>query len=124
MDLKDFIAETLQQICGGVKQAQSAEGGGAINAEGGGAFSTAGHLFSSAYGTFTRVDFDVAVSAETTGGGKGNIRVLGVGVEGGGERKSAHANRITFSVPVRLPDGAKSDSRFNRPLSDDYVPHP
>ena len=34
-------------------------------------------LSSGTYGTFTRVDFDVAVSAETAGGGKGSIKVFG-----------------------------------------------
>jgi len=74
-------------------------------------------LFSTVHGNFTRVDFDVAVSAETAGGGKGSIKVLGVGAEGGGQHKSTYANRITFSVPIRLPDGAKSqDNSFTRPI--------
>ncbi|HMF21297.1 MAG TPA: trypco2 family protein [Pseudolabrys sp.] len=115
MELKTFIAETLQQICAGIKEAQSADGGDAINAESAGAHG--GNLFSSTYGNFTRVDFDVAVSAETGGGGKGSIKVFGVGAEGGAERKTAYANRITFSVPVRLPDGAKSkDQSFHGPI--------
>ncbi len=80
MELKTFIAETLQQICAGIKEAQSADGGDAINAEGAGR--EGGNLFSTVHGNFTRVDFDVAVSAETAGGGKGSIKVLGVGAEG------------------------------------------
>jgi hypothetical protein len=70
------------------------------------------------YGIFTRVDFDVAVSAETVGGAKGGIKVWGIGdIEGGGERKTGHANRVAFSVPVRLPDGAKSeDQSFHQPI--------
>jgi hypothetical protein len=63
------------------------------------------------HGTFTRVDFDVAVSAETAGGGQGSIKVFGVGAEGGAKHKSGYANRITFSVPIRLPDGAKSEDQ-------------
>jgi hypothetical protein len=116
MELKTFITETLQQICAGIKEAQSSVGGDAINAESAGAHG--GNLFSGGtYGIFTRVDFDVAVSAETGGGGKGSIKVFGVGAEGGAERKTAYANRITFSVPIRLPDGAKSeDQSFHRPI--------
>jgi hypothetical protein len=115
MELRAFITETLQQICSGVKDAQSADGGDVINAEGAGANS--GNLFTNVHGTFTRIDFDVAVSAESTGGGKGSIKVFGVGAEGGGERKTAYANRITFSVPIRLPDGAKSaDQSFHGPI--------
>jgi hypothetical protein len=115
MELKTFITETLQQICAGIKEAQSADGGGAINVESAGTHG--GNLFSSTYGIFTRVDFDVAISAETGGGGKGSIKVFGVGAEGGAERKTAYANRITFSVPIRLPDGAKSeDQSFHRQI--------
>jgi len=118
MDLKTFIAETLQQICDdGIREAQSKEGGRAINAEG--AKMQSGHLIDAgSYGIFTRVDFDVAVSAESVGGAKGEIKVWGIGdIEGGAERKAGHTNRIIFSVPVRLPDGAKSQDRsFHREL--------
>jgi hypothetical protein len=79
-----------------------------------------GHLIDgSSYGVFTRVDFDVAVSAESVGGAKGGIKVWGIGdIEGGAERKTGHANRVAFSVPVRLPDGAKSQDRsFHREIT-------
>jgi hypothetical protein len=111
MDLKTFVAETLQEICAGIKEAQSSDGGDAINAESGGA--TGGNLFSGGnYGNFTRVDFDVAVSAETSGGGQGSIKVFGIGAaEGGAKHKREYANRITFSVPIRLPDGAKAPEK-------------
>jgi hypothetical protein len=112
VDLKTFIAETLQQICDGVRAAQSKEGGDAINAKGA---QTGGHLTSGTNGTFTRVDFDVAVSAETEGGGKGGIKVFSVGLEAGAAHKTGYANRITFSVPVRLPDGAKGKELPERP---------
>jgi hypothetical protein len=117
MDLKTFISETLQQICDGVREAQSKEGGSAINAEG--ASMNSGHLIDAGtYGVFTRVDFDVAVSAENIGGAKGGLKVWGIGdIQGGAERKTEHANRIAFSVPVRLPDGAKSpDQSFHREI--------
>jgi hypothetical protein len=52
MDLQTFIAETLQQICAGIKEAQSAKGGEAINAQGGGI--TGGNLFSGAADAGTR----------------------------------------------------------------------
>jgi len=101
----------------GSKQAQSRKGGDAINAESAGA--QGGNLYSSTHGVFTRIDFDVAVSAETTRGGKDSVRVFGVGTEGGGERTTAYANRITFSVPIRLPDRTKSqDQSFQREIQD------
>jgi hypothetical protein len=107
MDLQTFVAETLRQILKGVQDAQSSPGGGNVNAE---MFGTAtGHLINGGTsGLFTRVDFDVAVSAETTGGAKGNLVVFGVGVSGGADRKQGFANRISFSVPVRLPDGKRA----------------
>lgn len=110
MDLKTFITETLGQILDGVKDAQRAQDGGRINAEGGG--SPGGNLFSAGiYGMFTRVDFDVAVSAESTGSGKAGLRVFGIGAEGGGEHKTGLANRITFSVPIRLPEGIQGQAK-------------
>ena len=62
----------------------------------------------------------MAVSAETSGSGKAGLRVFGVGAEGQGEHKTGHANRINFSVPVRLPDGKqmpKERSDYNRDAS-------
>lgn len=105
MDLKDFVAVTLQQILEGVKQAQSVADGTHINAENAGVPSGKNVFSAGTYGTFTLVEFDVAVSAETSGKGGANLKVFGVGVEGGGERKAGSANRIAFAIPVRLPDG-------------------
>jgi hypothetical protein len=78
MDLKTFVTKTLQQIVAGIKEAQASEGGSAINAE---MFGTAtGHLINGGTsGTFTRVDFDVAISAESSGGAKGSLKVFSVG---------------------------------------------
>jgi len=65
-----------------------------------------GHLVNvGEYGVATRVDFDVSVSAETTGGAGAKLTVMGVGIGGGAEHKAGSANRISFSVPIRLPDG-------------------
>jgi len=115
MDLKTFIAETLQQICDdGIREAQSKEGGRAINAEG--AKMQSGHLIDAgSYGIFTRVDFDVAVSAESVGGAKGEIKVWGIGdIEGGAERKAGQPHGY---AEEDLPDGAKSQDRsFHREL--------
>lgn len=113
MDVKTFIEETLFQVVEGVKSAQSKDGSRSINAEIPSA--SGGNLINGgSYGVFTRVDFDLAVSAETSGGGKGSLKVFGVGAEGGGEHKTGYANRITFSVPVRLPDGARKPQTRSR----------
>ena len=85
MDLKTFISETLQQILDGVREAQGKEHGGDINAESTSS-ATGAHLFYAGnYGMFTRVNFDVAIAAETSGGGRGGIQVLGLGAQGGVE---------------------------------------
>lgn len=105
MKLEKFVEASLQQIIRGVEQAQTGEGGEQVNAK---AFfkDTGGNLISGgSYGMFTRIDFDIAVSGETSGKGGASLKVLGVGLDGGGEHKTTTANRIRFSVPVRLPDG-------------------
>jgi hypothetical protein len=111
MDLKDFVAASLQQILEGIKQAQATAEGSNINAEGAGIPSGKNAYSGGSYGTFTLVEFDVAVSAETSGKGGANLKVFGAGFEGGGEHKSGTANRISFAVPVRLPDGDTQRAR-------------
>jgi hypothetical protein len=107
MELKDFVAATLAQIVAGVKEAQVGADGENVNAEmvnvGGGNLIDGG-----TYGIATRVDFDVSVTAETSGAAGAKLTVFGVGVDAGGDHKAGSANRICFSVPVRLPDGDKS----------------
>lgn len=105
MDLKDFVAATLEQILEGVTKVQSSELGRNVNAENVGVPSGKNVFSGGTYGTFTLVEFDVAVSAETAGKGGANLQVFGVGFEGGGEHKAGHVNRISFAIPVRLPDG-------------------
>ena len=86
MELKEFIKETLTQITQGVVQAQGTDSGPDVNARTGGYDKFGGNLTNVGdYGMFTRVDFDVAVSAETSGGGEVKLTVFGVGAEGGGK---------------------------------------
>ncbi|MBN8245225.1 hypothetical protein JF546_19595 [Nitratireductor aquimarinus] len=113
MDLKDFVTASLQQIIDGVKEAQGVDGGDNINAQNAGIPSGKNAFSAGTYGNFTLVEFDVAVSAETSGKGRANLQVFGVGFEGGGEHKAGSANRIAFAIPVRLPDG---DSRRAREM--------
>jgi hypothetical protein len=111
MELKDFVAETLKQILAGVKDAQAAESGDLIIAESTG-IPDGNYAFSAGtYGTFTLVGFDVAVSAEKGGKGGANLKVFGVGFDGGADFKAGTANRIQFAVPVRLPDGKQGKAR-------------
>ncbi|KZL05508.1 hypothetical protein [Pseudovibrio sp. Ad26] len=105
MELKEFVTQSLQQIVEGIQEAQAASGGEHINA-GLQGISLNGNLINGgSLGVFSTVEFDVAVSAEHNGGGKAALKVFGVGVEGGGQTAASYANKIKFSVPVRLPDG-------------------
>lgn len=120
MELREFVCETLKQVLAGVKEAQKSEGGEHINAASF-VFPKDSKVFTSgSYGTFTIVEFDVAVSAETSGKGGANLSVFGVGLEGGGQHKAGHANRVSFAVPLRLPDGDISRVKnltADRPIS-------
>jgi hypothetical protein len=103
MELKDFVQETLNQILDGVAAAQGSDLGNNINAAT--AFSENGNLFQSRFGTFTRVDFEVAVTAESAKEGKASIAVWSVGGSGGLSEKQNSVSHIKFSVPLRLPEG-------------------
>lgn len=111
MELEEFIEATLKQVISGIKKAQESNDGENVNArfpgkDSGGALIDAGE-----HGMFTRIDFDVAVSGENSAKGGINLKVFGVGVNGDGEKKVGVANRISFSVPVRIPDGDLSTAK-------------
>lgn len=60
------------------------------------------------------VDFDVAVTTDSTADAKGglSLKVAGIGVEGGGgmaERDSV-VSRIKFQVPIVLPRSSDADA--------------
>ena len=117
MELQNFVAETLLQMIEGVRIAQSGEEGSNVNADMSGAAFGGNLVNVGTYGVATRVDFDVSVSAETSGGAGAKLTVFGVGVGGGVDHKAGAANRISFSVPVRLPDG--DTGRANRLRAED-----
>ncbi|ESW88667.1 hypothetical protein NKH47_14765 [Mesorhizobium sp. M1060] len=107
MDLDEFISETLGQILSGIAKAQGTDIGKNVNAAFPGVLGSNLSALPE-FGVFARVDFDVAVTAETSVGGKGSIRVWGIGAEGGKDSKSQTVSRVVFAVPLRLPDGDQS----------------
>jgi hypothetical protein len=109
MNLAEFIEESLTEILAGVRGAQKQEGGMAIGAEMFGAPKGDSLLvLGGTSGTFTIVEFDVSVVAETSAGGKGGLRVWSVGVEGEGKRSDQQTSRVRFAVQLKIPQGEKA----------------
>lgn len=93
-ELSTFVSGTLKAIAAGIAEAQSV-------------------LISSAHGTgvsgFTApkdVEFDIAVSAKSTGGASGGLKisVFGIGANTGAQigAENSTISRIRFSIPTRL----------------------
>jgi hypothetical protein len=103
MKLDQFVSDTLIEIMTGVADAQHrwATGGkkGTINPVWGG--------YEKGQQAVREVTFDVAVTVSESTNGKvdGGIKVVGVGVEAGLNKKAENSNvsRISFSVPVAPP---------------------
>jgi hypothetical protein len=101
MNLQDFIETTLNQVISGIESAQSSSGdsNAIINPYRVGVNGI--HI--------EDIKFDVAVEAESGSGtkGGGGISVLGGIVSGKAEketnRKENTVSRISFSIPVCLP---------------------
>ena len=113
MNLAEFVEETLSEILAGIRAAQKKEGGGAIGAAGvvtGSPNQPHPTLLLPGFDgvVFTAVEFDVSVLAETSGGGKGALKVWSVGsIEGGGKRSDQQTSRVRFAVHVKIPAGDK-----------------
>jgi hypothetical protein len=116
LNLAEFVEETLSEILAGIRAAQKKGGGGAVGAVGVSAWTPNYHISSllasgrSEDDVFTVVEFDVSVLAETSGGGKGSLKVWSVGaIEGGGKRSDQHTSRVRFAVQVKIPEGDKAE---------------
>ncbi|MER9270446.1 hypothetical protein [Mesorhizobium sp. M0643] len=107
MDLDEFISETLRQILAGIAKVQETDLGKNVNAAFPGVLGSNLAMHPD-FGAFARVDFDVAITAESSTGGKGSIRVWSIGAEVGKDSRSQTVSRVVFAVPLRLPDGDQS----------------
>ena len=118
MDLSEFVEMSLIQIIEGVNRAQNAtqladrpvSEADVVNPAimYGADCAPKGKYFATIESNLVHfVDFDVAVTTESTLGasGGGKIRVLGIGVgaEGSTQSKDVTASRIKFQVPISLP---------------------
>jgi hypothetical protein len=105
VNLREFVDETLTEILAGIRAAQNKDGGGAVGAQG---ITMASTLIHSGKGNdkFTVVEFDVSVVAETSGGGKGELKVWSVGsLEGGGKHSNQQTSRVKFAIHLKIPPG-------------------
>ena len=112
MELKTFISNTLQQIVGGISDAQSSlkeDSKGVINPRlrsGADAVRSAGFLPSDD-GPATIIQFDIASTLSTGKETKGAVGVETVFValrsQGKSSSENSSVNRVSFSVPVALP---------------------
>jgi hypothetical protein len=113
LDLAEFVEETLSEILKGIRAAQKKKGGEAVGAAGVSASAwSPTHpnptLLVPGLGDaiFTVVEFDVSVLAETSGGGRGALRVWSVGsIEAGGKRSDQHTSRSAVCRPTQNPSG-------------------
>ncbi|WP_152534399.1 hypothetical protein [Martelella sp. AD-3] len=122
MELSEYISKSLKEILRGINEAQNSDGGENINAKKNTIWNTDQLFDAGEYGMFTRVDFDIAVSAETEGAGSGGLRVFGLGVDASAEHRRGAANRLTFSVPVRLPFGdVEKAQKIDEHRNDEYL---
>lgn len=114
MELKDFVAETLNQIVAGVESAQnttqSSRSGAKINPSSGRLMSqstqTNAMLCQETGVPLQRVQFDVAVTVrdeqmEAEGGG--SVGSISVSPHGSSSTQNSSSSRIQFDIPLLLP---------------------
>lgn len=122
MDIKEFVRDTIIQICSGVQEAQSVvrENGGFVNpaARVAAQSGSNSHLttIENGQGVYF-VDFDIAVTVtdETTSEGEAKLKIASIFSAGGGVSNASEASstsRICFKVPLALPVDKVSQSNM------------
>lgn len=127
MELKEYVCQTIVQICQGVKDAQKecAEMGAIVNPDvtigQDGEYSIPKRP--SAVNIVRRVqmidiDATLADSSSDTGGGHLGLGINFMGVKIGGEQSTGNSstNHVHFSVPVALPSVEVKDESMPTPL--------
>ena len=115
MNLKDFVAESLVQIVGGVVAAQEQLKGTRARVNPLMRVTSDESSIGTAEGDGGQpvyaVEFDVVVTAAEGTGTKGGIGVavgiVGLGSQGQSESKSGQESRIKFKIPLLLPSQPK-----------------
>ena len=108
MDLKNFVSDTITQIIEGIADAQirikENPSHATINPDPM-HYTEAGNISQSR--RIRDIEFDVALSVESTGSSGAKVSVIGGffggKVEAGTGSSEGRVNRVNFSVPVRCP---------------------
>ncbi|WP_155829197.1 hypothetical protein [Halomonas huangheensis] len=115
MELDEFVKSVLVNVLLGVKKAQDAEGVGAFvvpSWDGGHQYPKNSRVSSGARLKSTIIDFDVAVTVEssdrTSGGGGLKIAGIGADLKGEATSKDTKVSRIQFGVPIMLPENQRN----------------
>jgi hypothetical protein len=105
MNLRSFTKQALEEVVGGVRDAQVAIGAMGAVVSPGRLINSQGELSRPAdYERLTTVEFDVAITATeevATKGGVSALKILEVGADN--RSTDTQTSRIRFSVRVRLP---------------------
>lgn len=115
MDLDEFIKSALVKVLSGIREAQTDENVGAFvvpGGDGGHEYPKNARVSSSARLKSTIIDFDVAVTVESSDkagvGGGLKIAGFGIGAEGETATKDTRVSRIQFGVPIMLPENQRN----------------
>jgi len=107
MELREFISKTVEDIIGGVQDAQKKVPEGCVVPAIKQTFEAVQHGVSE----FQAVEFEVTVRADERAGSEARLSVVaavvGGGVKGESGKSGGHAATLRFRIPVRLPCGEK-----------------
>ncbi|WP_125564034.1 hypothetical protein [Pseudoalteromonas rubra] len=99
MDVKEFVAETLQQVTEAVENNSSTLKNGRVNVP----ELQKLNMFAHGVGFVTYVDFDIAVTESSSAEGGAKLKVAGVGGLGGDLKQGTEvASRVKFRVPIEI----------------------
>ena len=102
MDVKEFVAETLQQVTEAIKENDSSLDTGGVNVES----LKKINMFSLRGGWVTYVDFDIAVTESKSKDGGAKLSIAGIGGLGGDLSEGTEvASRVKFRVPIQIVSG-------------------
>ena len=122
MELKDFVSQSIVQICDGVADARRQKGADVVNPGISMRISdkdlhNRGNLVAERGRIIREIEFDVAVTTSEGTKTKGAIGILvaglGLGSQGQTDKASGSVSRIKFSVPIAFSPMDQDDGSSN-----------